>query len=29
MAKEIFEGRALFAEIDRLLAGGAAAPRKK
>jgi len=29
MAKEIFEGKGLFAEIDRLLAGGAAAPRKK
>jgi len=28
MTTEIFEGKALFAEIDRLLAGGAA-PRKK
>ena len=29
MTKEIFEGKALFAEIDRVLSGGAAAPAKK
>lgn len=29
MTKEIFEGKALFAEIDKLLAGGAAPAKKK
>ena len=29
MTKEIFEGKALFPEIDRLLAAGAAPPRKR